>query len=79
MSADTPEKSPVQKHWERLARELRRALLRKVQLVDQMNCEEASHLANTLREAYRLEYNAELHDSSIERERTRQYCESQES
>lgn len=52
MSADSPDKSTVQKHWERLARDLREALARKVQLIEQMACDEVLALANAMRESY---------------------------
>lgn len=81
MSADTPEKSPVQQHWERLARDLREALARKVQLIEKMACDEVLALANALREAYWLEYRAQVMDEAIEGERKRAdaYWENRES
>ena len=71
MSADIPEKSTVQQHWERLASEFRDAPTRKVGLIEQMPCEEVLALANALRECYWLEYRAQVMDEAIEGERKR--------
>jgi hypothetical protein len=72
MSADSPDpKSLVQHHWERVARDFREALAHKIAHIEQMPCEEVLALANALREAYWLEYRAQVMDAGLEGERKR--------